>query len=424
MTITITVADTNNDGVGVNLEAYFASFEASFTPSGRGQFSGSDMISGKQYAITGTDGYGVILTASQTDWAYSMSTHAVGGSLDGLAFGSSTTLNSTTSRFTQTTEVLIAGMAIEDSTAANAIRSALTNKSTDEVITELKSDALIFNGSSGSDVLRGYDFNDVLHGNGGNDTLRGGSGNDKLYGGEGADTLYGDNGNDALTGGNGNDSLTGGAGNDTLRGDAGNDTLKGGTGIDVLYGGAGDDKLYGEDGADTLYGGAGNDQLQGGAGKDVLKGESGNDNIRGGIDNDTLFGDAGNDILYGEAGNDALYGGTGLDTLYGGAGSDRFVFDTTLGKSNIDTIKDFDVRYDTILLDDDVFRKVGAVGDLAASAFVIGTQALDANDRIIYNKSTGALYYDADGSGSGAAVQFATLGKNLALTASDFDIIA
>lgn len=69
MTITITVADTNNDGVGVNLEAYFASFEASFTPSGRGQFSGSDMISGKQYAITGTDGYGVILTASQTDWA-------------------------------------------------------------------------------------------------------------------------------------------------------------------------------------------------------------------------------------------------------------------------------------------------------------------------------------------------------------------
>jgi len=397
MAITITVADTNNDGVGVNLEAYFASFEASFTPSGRGQFSGSDMISGKQYAITGTDGYGVILTASQTDWAYSMSTHAVGGSLDGLAFGSSTTLNSTTSRFTQTTEVLIAGMAIEDSTAANAIRSALTNKSTDEVIAELKSDALIFNGSSGSDVLRGYDFNDVLHGNGGNDTLRGG---------------------------NGNDNLNGGAGNDTLKGDAGNDTLKGGTGIDVLYGGAGDDKLYGEDGADTLYGGAGNDQLQGGAGKDVLKGESGNDNIRGGIDNDTLFGDAGNDILYGEAGNDTLYGGTGLDTLYGGAGSDRFVFDTTLGKSNIDVIKDFDVRYDTILLDDDVFRKVGAVGNLAASAFVIGTQALDANDRIIYNKSTGALYYDADGSGSGAAVQFATLGKNLALTASDFDIIA
>lgn len=397
MTITITVADTNNDGVGVNLGAYLASFEASFTPSGRGQFSGSDMISGKQYAITGTDGYGVILTASQTDWAYSMSTHAVGGSLDGLAFGSSTTLNSTTSRFTQTTEVLIAGMAIEDSTAANAIRSALTNKSTDEVITELKSDALIFNGSSGSDVLRGYDFNDVLHGNGGNDTLRGGGGNDKLYGGEGADTLYGDNGNDALTGGNGNDSLNGGAGNDTLKGDAGNDTLKGGTGIDVLYGGAG---------------------------KDVLKGESGNDNIRGGIDNDTLFGDAGNDILYGEAGNDTLYGGTGLDTLYGGAGSDRFVFDTTLGKSNIDVIKDFDVRYDTILLDDDVFRKVGAVGDLAASAFVIGTQALDASDRIIYNKSTGALYYDADGSGSGAAVQFATLGKNLALTASDFDIIA
>ena len=39
----------------------------------------------------------------------------------------------------------------------------------------------------------------------------------------------------------------------------------------------------------------------------------------------------------------------------------------------------------------------------------VGTAAADANDFIVYNNSTGALYYDADGSGATAAVQFATV---------------
>lgn len=379
MTITVTLSDANNDGIGINLDAYFASFESSFTPSGYGQFSGANRISGEQYALTDQAGYGVIMTSGATDWAYSMSTHTVGGSIDTLAFGSNTTLNQTTHLFTQTTDVLISGLGIEDSTGANLIRADLTNKSTDEVINALKGDALVFNGSSGADTLQGYGFNDVLNGNGGNDTLLGGAGNDTLKGGDGIDKLSGDTGNDTLYGNDGNDTLYGNDGNDTLHGGAGNDTVKGGAGIDTLYGESGNDLIYGSAGADTLYG---------------------------------------------SSGNDTLYGGTDVDTLYGGTGSDSFVFETTFGSANIDKVKDFEVRYDTIQLDDDVFKKVGAIGDLAASAFTIGTQALDASDRIIYNKSTGALYYDADGNGSGAAVQFATLGTNLALTASNFDIIA
>ena len=65
-------------------------------------------------------------------------------------------------------------------------------------------------------------------------------------------------------------------------------------------------------------------------------------------------------------------------------------------------------------------------GTLANAAFWSGagvTTSHDADDRILYNSATGALYYDADGNGSTAAVQIAQLTANTALTAADFVII-
>jgi len=43
--------------------------------------------------------------------------------------------------------------------------------------------------------------------------------------------------------------------------------------------------------------------------------------------------------------------------------------------------------------------------------------------RIVYNGATGQLFYDADGSGAGAAVLFATLSGNPVLGAGDFTVI-
>ena len=50
-------------------------------------------------------------------------------------------------------------------------------------------------------------------------------------------------------------------------------------------------------------------------------------------------------------------------------------------------------------------------------------QAQDADDHILYDSSTGNLYFDADGNGAIAPQLFATLHEGLDLTAADFIVI-
>jgi Ca2+-binding RTX toxin-like protein len=134
---------------------------------------------------------------------------------------------------------------------------------------------------------------------------------------------------------------------------------------------------------------------------------------------------AGSDTLTGGRGSDLLDGGLAADALTGGAGEDSFRFSTALGGSNVDWIKDFKVVDDTILLDNLIFESVGGDGALALGRFHKSAAGVahDADDRIIYNTSNGFLFYDADGAGQVAAVQFARLSKNLSLSASDFVVI-
>jgi Ca2+-binding RTX toxin-like protein len=139
------------------------------------------------------------------------------------------------------------------------------------------------------------------------------------------------------------------------------------------------------------------------------------------------------DVFYGGAGDDKLWGGYGNDTLWGGVGKDVFVFDGRLGTSstdkrvNYDKIQDYSVKDDSIWLDNDLFKsnkklyaaiKKGTETSplkMAAKFFTVGDKAKQADDYFVYDAKKRVLYYDADGSGSKAAIEMATFTNNKAL---------
>ena len=284
-------------------------------------------------------------------------------------------------------------------------------------------------GLGGNDTLIGSSFADQLDGGSGNDTLNGGAGNDTAaYGsatsavtvslavtgaqntnGAGSDTLIGI------------ENLTGSSFNDTLIGDGSANTLTGGAGNDTLNGGAGTDTAAyaSATSAVTVSLAVSGAQNTGGAGSDTLVGI---ENLTGSNFNDTLTGDGNANTLTGGAGNDTLTGGAGNDTLIGGDGQDAFLFNTSL-TANVDTVADFNASNDTIRLDDDIFTTL-STGTLSSAAFFAGAAANDSTDRIIYNSATGNLFYDSDGTGSAAAVQFAHLDGNPTLSRTNFVVVS
>ncbi|GGD95783.1 hypothetical protein GCM10011390_13230 [Aureimonas endophytica] len=318
-------------------------------------------------------------------------------------------------------------------------------------------------GTAKSDVLTGTDGNDRLVGLDGSDTLIGGKGADKLEGGNGSDTASyatadagvtasladasknkGDAAGDTYSS---IEHLTGSRFADVLEGDAKGNLLDGGAGADRLIGGAGNDTYRvdhagdmvveaAKGGWDTVFASV-DYALSAGQEIEALRAVAGNAGIKltgnefantilGNDGANELHGGAGKDILSGGAGNDRLFGEEGSDRLTGGAGADSFVFTTAPKAGEHDTITDFNVRDDTIELSLSAFGKAGVAGVLSADAFhaAAGGLAHDASDRVIYDTKSGDLFYDADGSGGGAAVRFAHLEPGLALTAADFLLIA
>ncbi|KAI5912865.1 choice-of-anchor L domain-containing protein [Thauera sp. 2A1] len=278
-----------------------------------------------------------------------------------------------------------------------------------------------------------------------------------LQGTSGADTLTGDSGNDTLSGLAGQDSLYGLAGNDILDGGAGRDLLDGGEGSDLYLvhqskehgraefrdtGMTGVDevrfsatkastlKIYAADTgiervvlgtgtgavADTTGTTALNVDASAAANGLVIIGNAGANTLTGGQHGDRLEGGAGADKLLGGAGADVLAGGTGKDLLTGGGGADLFVFDTAPNAStNVDTLTDFTHLTDKLGFSMAVFDGLGTTGTADEFWAAAGANtAHDATDRLIYNTSTGALYYDADGTGDIAAIQVALVGTGKA----------
>lgn len=191
----------------------------------------------------------------------------------------------------------------------------------------------------------------------------------------------------------------------------------------------GRDDIYNGEGGNLLgrlFAGGGNDTARGGRVDDYFDGGSGNDTLFGNGGGDRLFGREGNDRIYGNAGNDFLNSGPGADRLYGGTGNDIFTFEAPLASGNADRIYDFANRSgnnDTIRLENAVMTKLGAFGKLNAAFFKACATAADANDHVIYNKATGVLSYDANGSASGGVTVLATLTTKPTLTPTDFFVI-
>ena len=138
-----------------------------------------------------------------------------------------------------------------------------------------------------------------------------------------------------------------------------------------------------------------------------------------------LQGFAGNDTIIAGAGNDTLIGGEGSDYLTGGSGADLFVFDTAPIIGQADIVTDFNAADDTIHLNPEIFTQFISGGRLSINQFVSGANAgaLDGDDYLIYDTSSGKLYYDEDGIGNGIQHEIVSLVGISDLTLDDFVII-
>ncbi len=195
---------------------------------------------------------------------------------------------------------------------------------------------------------------------------------------------------------------------------------------DVVNGTPGNDTITTYSLSEPINGLAGNDTINARGGNDAVDGGPGSDLLFGGIGNDTVAGGDGADTVKGEDGNDLINGGLGNDSLTGGPGADRFVFNTAIKPkgSNIDTIADFSVTDDLILLDNAIFKKLKTEGVLKAKFFEVGKKAKSGKDAIIYNDKTGDLLYDKNGAKKGGAILFAKLeGSPDDVSAADFLVI-
>jgi hypothetical protein len=305
-----------------------------------------------------------------------------------------------------------------------------------------------------SDDWVGTAFNDTVYMGVGNDLCSGGIGADVIYGEDGGDSLNGNEDNDQLFGGNGTDTLIGGTGLDSLYGGLGNDRVLGGNDGDTIYGDAGDDRLFGDDGNDTIYSGVGADQMNGGTGTgdsafyvnesqgavinltnqtlnagsalgdtlsnferiygavfaaNTLTGSNTSIILVGGIQSDTLTGGGAFDILR---------GGLGADTLTGGTSGDYFQY-TAVAEGG-DTITAWEAA-DKFSFTRAAFGNLAGANVAAANFLSVasGHAATDASQKFIFDQATDQLWYDADGSGTGAAVFIADITTNFNILNTD-----
>jgi Ca2+-binding RTX toxin-like protein len=320
------------------------------------------------------------------------------------------------------------------------------------------------------------------------DVMTGGSNQVSFYGGAGADTLTGGTQNDVLDGGIGADAMAGGRGNDKFYVDnvgdtvtevanGGNDTvfaaidfaLSAGNQVETIRSDGNSLELFGNELRQRIHGDSGsNDLHDGGGAGDVLIGKAGDDEyyldsadtkIREGKNNGTdvvyvddfdynlrdnwhveflaamdplttgdfdLTGNKRDNTIVGNDGDNVIIGGKGNDEMFGNGGADTFQINEYANGKNRDVIVDFESGVDMIELKSSVFTKIGA-GVVDANEFRVNDTGLAENrtDRLIYNETTGELFYDQNGSrnGDSNSVLVATLTNLELITIDDLLIV-
>ncbi|MGO4704677.1 calcium-binding protein [Microvirga sp. 2MCAF38] len=438
---------TIDDPKGVDLSFFFPG-----NLSLRAQVSGYNLATGTGYTEYDWINDGVIDTSRTYNIGVKGKDFAFPSGLGGLiATITSATLSERTFGGGGSLHQLASLSITNNSGAADEIRIAALRDLTPDVLLHS------FPGDSKNSriILEGNDGNDTLPGSQWGDTLDGGKGHDKLIGRGGSDTYIVDSQSDIIVelDGEGTDTaiakisyrLADNVSVENLIADSGEGliNLTGNNIANRVAGNDADNRLDGGGGADTLGGGKGNDTYLVDNALDIV-------NESAGQGTDTVLASvsyalkAGSSVeflratdpsaktainLTGNELDNALFGNAGANKLAGGSGKDAFAFASKLGGKNVDKITDFNVKDDLIWLENAVFKTLGKSGSLAkpaklkTDAFWTGAQAHDASDRIIYNKSNGALYYDPDGTGPVAQIKFAQLTKNLKITAADFFVI-
>ncbi len=192
----------------------------------------------------------------------------------------------------------------------------------------------------------------------------------------------------------------------------------------------GHNHLTGKGGNDTYIINVGDlvDEATGGGGTDTIKSHVSVDleqssQVVGRIEKIVLL-----DGVYDAEGDqhDNTFTGNSIANLFTGrGGKDIFVFNTAPGISNIDTITDFAHGTDKIGLENSVYKAIGS--SWSSSQFVERTadhKAQTSGQHVIYDKADGTLWYDSDGKGSHAAVEFAILQNHPAtISSGDFVIV-
>ncbi|MGH1396920.1 MAG: calcium-binding protein, partial [Trichormus sp.] len=159
-------------------------------------------------------------------------------------------------------------------------------------------------------------------------------------------------------------------------------------------------------------------------GNNLLDGGDDNDYLSaiGALGDNTLYGGAGDDTLYGGLSRDILIGGSGNDVIYGYGGDDIFVFNSFT--EGVDSLNDFDATNELIQVSADGFGGGLLAGSLLASQFTLGASATTSDQRFIYDLSTGALYFDQDGSAGGfSQVKFAQINSGSSLSENNFVVV-